>query len=87
MVDQLYSGYGESSGGGIRAGKQARLFTGGNAWLDRDFPKLDKLVRATVSSPRRKQSNSTGRLNLLLLPVWSGFRSMFLFQPAFALDT
>jgi hypothetical protein len=32
----------------MRAGKQARLFAEGNAWLDRDFPKLDKLIRATV---------------------------------------
>jgi homoserine O-acetyltransferase len=48
VVDRLYSGYGEASGGGMRAGKQARLFAEGNAWLDRDFPKLDKLIRATV---------------------------------------
>jgi len=48
VVDRLYSGYGEKSGGGMRAGKQARLFAEGNAWLDHDFPKLDKLIRATV---------------------------------------
>jgi len=56
VVDHIYSGYGENSGGGIRAGKQDRLFTEGNAWLDRDFPKLDKLVRASVltNSPQEK---------------------------------
>jgi homoserine O-acetyltransferase len=48
VVDALYSGYGENSGGGIRAGRQDRLFEEGNAWLDRDFPRLDKLIRATV---------------------------------------
>ena len=48
IVDRLYSGYGEKSGGGMRAGRQARLFAEGNAWLDRDFPKLDKLIRAAV---------------------------------------
>ncbi len=46
VVDKLYSGYGESSGGGMRAGKQQKLFDEGNAWLDREFPKLDKLLRA-----------------------------------------
>jgi len=48
VVDSLYSGYGESSGGGIRAGKQAPLFEEGNAFLDRQFPMLDRLHRAVV---------------------------------------
>ncbi len=48
VVDKLYSGYGETSGGGMRAGKQDRLFEEGNAWLDRDFPKLDKLIQASI---------------------------------------
>lgn len=51
VVDKLYSGYGETSGGGMRAGKQDRLFEEGNAWLDRDFPKLDKLMKASIVSP------------------------------------
>lgn len=50
VVDRLYSGYGEASGGGMRGGKQDKLFEEGNAWLDREFPKLDKLVRATVTA-------------------------------------
>jgi cyclophilin family peptidyl-prolyl cis-trans isomerase len=49
IVDQLYSGYGERSGSGMRAGKQARLFEEGNAYLDRDFPLLDKLIRARIT--------------------------------------
>jgi peptidyl-prolyl cis-trans isomerase A (cyclophilin A) len=48
VVEKLYSGYGERSGGGIRAGRQAKLFEEGNAYLDRDFPMLDKLVRARI---------------------------------------
>ena len=48
VVDKLYSGYGERSGGGMRAGKQAQLFEEGNAYLDREFPMLDKLIRARI---------------------------------------
>ena len=53
VVDKIYSGYGETSGGGMRAGKQAKLFEEGNAWLDREFPKLDKLIKATLIRSRR----------------------------------
>ena len=48
VVDSLYSGYGENSGGGIRAGKQAPLFDEGNPYLDREFPKLDRIIRAVI---------------------------------------
>jgi cyclophilin family peptidyl-prolyl cis-trans isomerase len=48
VVDRLYSGYGESAGGGMRGGRQGRIFAEGNAHLDRDFPRLDKLSRATL---------------------------------------
>jgi homoserine O-acetyltransferase len=48
VVTRLYSGYGEHSGGGMRAGHQDEMFEGGNAYLDREFPKLDKLLRATI---------------------------------------
>ena len=48
VVGILYSGYGESAGGGMRGGKQAKIFEGGNAYLDAAFPNLDKLLRATV---------------------------------------
>ncbi|MFZ0273610.1 MAG: peptidylprolyl isomerase [Acidobacteriaceae bacterium] len=47
-VEKLYGGYGEHSGGGMRAGNQDAMFTGGNAYLDREYPNLDKLIRATV---------------------------------------
>jgi homoserine O-acetyltransferase len=48
VLDALYSDYGEASGGGIRAGKQGLLFEQGNAYLEREFPKLDRIVTATV---------------------------------------
>jgi cyclophilin family peptidyl-prolyl cis-trans isomerase len=48
VVDQLYGGYGETAGGGMRAGKQDRMLNEGNRHLDRAFPKLDRLVRARV---------------------------------------
>jgi homoserine O-acetyltransferase len=50
IVESLYSGYGETSGGGIRAGKQAPMFEEGNAFLDREYPQLDKILRAVVIS-------------------------------------
>jgi cyclophilin family peptidyl-prolyl cis-trans isomerase len=37
--------------GGIRAGKQDPFFEGGNAWVDRQFPRLDVIKRARVISP------------------------------------
>jgi peptidyl-prolyl cis-trans isomerase A (cyclophilin A) len=48
VVDSLYGTYGESSGGGIRAGKQDPIFTLGNTWLDQHFPKLDHLLRVRI---------------------------------------
>jgi homoserine O-acetyltransferase len=48
VVDSLHVGYGENSGGGMRAGKQAPLFEGGNAYLDKNYPRLDKLIRARI---------------------------------------
>jgi peptidyl-prolyl cis-trans isomerase A (cyclophilin A) len=47
-VDRLYYGYGETSGGGVRAGHQDALFSGGNAWLNREFPRLDYIRSARV---------------------------------------
>jgi len=44
----LNAEYGESSGSGIRAGHQDRLFAEGNAYLDSAFPRLDKLAKAVV---------------------------------------
>jgi len=48
VVDALYSGYGEQSGGGMRAGHQDPLFEEGNAWLAKNFPRLDFIVKARL---------------------------------------
>ncbi len=51
VLDSLYSGYGEDSGSGVRQGKQGPLERGGNAFMDREFPKLDRILRVVVSTP------------------------------------
>lgn len=48
VIDSLYSGYEETSGGGMRAGHQGKLFEEGNSYLDRSFPNLDKLFDCEV---------------------------------------
>ena len=48
VADALYDEYGERAGGGIRGGKQDALFAEGNAYLLREFPKLDYIKTATV---------------------------------------
>ena len=48
VVDQLYAGYDEEAGGGMRGGKQHQMLEGGNVHLDAHFPLLDKLLRATM---------------------------------------
>ncbi len=49
-ADALNAEYGENAGSGIRAGKQQPLFDGGNAYMDREFPRLDRLYRAVIIS-------------------------------------
>jgi homoserine O-acetyltransferase len=48
VIDRLYAGYDESAGGGMRAGKQGDIEREGNAWLARNFPKLDYIRRARL---------------------------------------
>lgn len=48
IADSLYAEYGEAAGGGIRAGKQDPVFAGGNAYLKKNFPLLDYIVRARI---------------------------------------
>jgi cyclophilin family peptidyl-prolyl cis-trans isomerase len=53
IVDSLYAGYGENSGSGMRQGRQAPLANGGNAFVDREYPLLDRIRRVTVKTIRR----------------------------------
>ena len=48
VVDRLYAGYDEGAGGGMRGGEQGKIFSEGNAHLDREFPNLSKLERAVI---------------------------------------
>ena len=48
VADALFDEYGEAAGGGIRAGKQDPVFQGGNAYLKKNFPKLDYIRTARV---------------------------------------
>lgn len=50
VVDALNAEYGESAGGGIRGGKQDPLFSGGNAYLAKEFPRLDFIERARLET-------------------------------------
>lgn len=52
VLDALYAGYGEESGGGVRQGKQGPLERGGNAFMDRAYPRLDRIIRVTERTVR-----------------------------------
>jgi cyclophilin family peptidyl-prolyl cis-trans isomerase len=52
VVMALYAGYGEESGGGMRQGKQGPLLTGGNEFMDRAYPRLDRIIRVSISRSR-----------------------------------
>jgi peptidyl-prolyl cis-trans isomerase A (cyclophilin A) len=47
IVGQLYSGYGEGGPRG-RGPDQGRIQTEGNAYLERDFPKMDYIKKAAI---------------------------------------
>ena len=51
VADALNPEYGESAGSGIRSGRQEPLFREGNAYLQREFPRLDYIVRAVIVTP------------------------------------
>jgi homoserine O-acetyltransferase len=60
VLDSLYSGYGENSGSGVRQGRQGPLETGGNTFMDREYPLLDRTIRVTVTtvaSPTRSPND------------------------------
>jgi peptidyl-prolyl cis-trans isomerase A (cyclophilin A) len=50
VVDSLYSGYGEGAPEG-QGPDQDRASSQGNAYLQRDFPKLDYITKATLLTP------------------------------------
>lgn len=48
VVKKLHAGYGDMVSQGGRGVDTTKLYQEGNAYLDRDFPKLDRIVKATV---------------------------------------
>jgi cyclophilin family peptidyl-prolyl cis-trans isomerase len=56
VADALNAEYGETSGSGIRSGRQGPLFQWGNAYLELNFPRLDYIRRATVTVPWRSSA-------------------------------
>ena len=44
VIDKLYAAYDERAGGGMRAGNQVPIEREGNAWFERNFPKLDYII-------------------------------------------
>jgi len=50
VVDRLYAAYGEGAPGGPGP-DQGRIQAEGNAYLTREFPKLDSIKRATIVAP------------------------------------
>jgi len=44
VIDKLYAEYDERAGGGMRAGNQGPIEREGNAWFERNFPKLDYII-------------------------------------------
>ncbi len=50
VVDRLYGGYGEGAPSG-RGPDQGRIQAEGNAYLERAFPELDQVRRATIVAP------------------------------------
>lgn len=64
VADRLNAEYGESSGSGIRAGRQEPLFETGNRYLELNFPRLDYIKRATVVEPARGEAWRRIRLAL-----------------------
>jgi len=50
VADRLYAAYGEAIGG-IRAGRQDVVFDLGNAYLTKQYPRLDFIRRAIIEEP------------------------------------
>jgi peptidyl-prolyl cis-trans isomerase A (cyclophilin A) len=57
VVDALYAGYGEGRPQGAGP-DQGRMQMEGNAYLQRDFPKLDSVKKARVSAAPKAQANN-----------------------------
>ena len=59
VVDALYSGYGEDSGGGLRRGDQRRIVTEGNTYLDREYPSSTASSAPAGAEAEQQRLNDT----------------------------
>ncbi len=50
VVEQLYSGYGDSISSGGKGPEQGRIGAEGKAYLDKEFPQLDSVKSAVIAS-------------------------------------
>jgi peptidyl-prolyl cis-trans isomerase A (cyclophilin A) len=53
VVDKLHAGYGDAEPRG-KGPNQTRVRNEGNEYMDRDFPQLDRVMRATVVEDEKK---------------------------------
>jgi peptidyl-prolyl cis-trans isomerase A (cyclophilin A) len=51
VVDKIYSGYGEARSGGGRGPEQDAVENGGKAYLDKNFPLMDRILNTTITFP------------------------------------
>jgi peptidyl-prolyl cis-trans isomerase A (cyclophilin A) len=51
VVSQIYSGYGDLPEMGGQGPSESRIETEGKPYLDKNFPKLDTIITATIISP------------------------------------
>ncbi len=59
VVEGLYSGYGEGADMGGRGPTQGLIESQGKAYLDKNFPKLDRIVSTTIVSPETTSTPAT----------------------------
>jgi peptidyl-prolyl cis-trans isomerase A (cyclophilin A) len=60
VVKELYSGYGDGPPQG-RGPNQGQIASKGNEYLDASFPKLDKIVKATISEAKPAAEAPSGK--------------------------
>jgi peptidyl-prolyl cis-trans isomerase A (cyclophilin A) len=59
VVEGLYSGYGEGADMGGRGPVQGLIVSQGKAYLDKNFPKLDRILSTTITSPETTSTPAT----------------------------
>ena len=59
VVEQLHGGYGDSVSYGGKGPEQDLIHTRGAAYLEKEFPNLDKIITATIVSPPPSPAKKT----------------------------